>query len=53
LLAYMTWHLERAAIAQLWSMSDRELKDMGLNRSGIAAAVRGDTARGRASNRYY
>jgi uncharacterized protein YjiS (DUF1127 family) len=53
LLAYMTWRLERAAIAQLWSMSDRELKDMGLNRSGILAAVRGDTARGRTSSRYY
>jgi uncharacterized protein YjiS (DUF1127 family) len=33
------------AIAQLGHMSDRELKDVGLNRSQIEAGVRGDLAR--------
>jgi len=42
LAAYLTWRLEQAAIAQLSTLSDRELKDMGLNRSGIPAAVRGE-----------
>jgi uncharacterized protein YjiS (DUF1127 family) len=40
--AYLTWRLEQAAIAQLSALSDRELKDMGIYRSGIEAAVRGD-----------
>jgi uncharacterized protein YjiS (DUF1127 family) len=39
LVAYMTWRLEQAAIAQLSAMSDRELKDIGLTRCGIANAV--------------
>ena len=39
-MAYLTWRLEQAAIAQLWSMSDRELKDIGLTRSQITRAVR-------------
>jgi uncharacterized protein YjiS (DUF1127 family) len=39
-MAYLTWRLERAAIAQLWAMSDRELKDIGLSRSKIASAVK-------------
>lgn len=42
LVAYMTWRLERAAIAQLGSLSDRTLKDMGLSRSEIMRAVRGE-----------
>jgi uncharacterized protein YjiS (DUF1127 family) len=41
LVAYMTWRTEQAAIAHLWSMSDRELKDIGLTRSEITGAVRG------------
>jgi uncharacterized protein YjiS (DUF1127 family) len=41
LAAYMAWRLEQAAIAALSAMSDRDLKDMGLHRSGIPAAVRG------------
>ena len=41
-VAYLTWRLEQAAISQLSAFSDRELKDMGLNRSGIPAAVRGE-----------
>jgi uncharacterized protein YjiS (DUF1127 family) len=46
---YITWRVERAAIALLRSMNDRELKDMGLTRGDIAAAVRGEGAWHRAS----
>ena len=45
---YMTWRIEQTAIAQLRSMSDRGLKDIGLTRSEITGAVRGDAARDRA-----
>jgi uncharacterized protein YjiS (DUF1127 family) len=41
-VAYLTSRLERAAIAELSMLSDRELKDIGLHRSQIPAAVRGD-----------
>jgi uncharacterized protein YjiS (DUF1127 family) len=41
-VAYLTWQLERAASAHLSRLSDRELKDIGLHRSQIPAAVRGD-----------
>jgi uncharacterized protein YjiS (DUF1127 family) len=41
-VAYLGWLLERAAIARLSGLSDRELKDIGLHRSQIPAAVRGD-----------
>ena len=51
--AYMTWRIEQAAIAQLWSMNDRELKDIGLTRSEITSAVRGEAARDRAFSPYY
>jgi uncharacterized protein YjiS (DUF1127 family) len=34
---YRTRRAEQAAIAQLWSMSDRELRDIGLTRSEITA----------------
>jgi len=40
-VAYMTRRIERAAIAQLMSMSDRELKDIGLVRSDIRRRVAG------------
>jgi uncharacterized protein YjiS (DUF1127 family) len=40
-VAYVTWRVEQAAIILLRSMSDRELKDMGLGRSEIVVAVRG------------
>ena len=53
LVAYMNWRIEQAAIAQLWSMSDRELKDIGLTRSEIIGAVRGEAARDRGFGRYY
>jgi uncharacterized protein YjiS (DUF1127 family) len=42
LVACMTWRTEQVAIAHLWSMSNRELKDIGLNRSEITGAVRGE-----------
>jgi uncharacterized protein YjiS (DUF1127 family) len=38
--AYIAWRAEQAAIATLSGLSDRELKDFGLTRSGIAGAVR-------------
>jgi uncharacterized protein YjiS (DUF1127 family) len=43
-VAYITWRIERAALAQLWSLSDRYLKDIGLTRSEILRAVKGETA---------
>ena len=46
--AYITWRLEQAVINQLGSMSDRDLKDIGLTRSEIVSAVKGDLRRGRA-----
>ena len=49
-LAYITWRIEQAAIAQLCAMSDRELKDIGLTRCEITRAVRrevGDRLSGR------
>jgi uncharacterized protein YjiS (DUF1127 family) len=39
-VAYITWRIERAMVARLWSMSDRELKDIGLTRSGIPGVMR-------------
>jgi uncharacterized protein YjiS (DUF1127 family) len=45
--AYLAWRGERTAITQLKSMSDRELRDIGLARSQIAAAVRGNIHRER------
>lgn len=40
-IAYMARRIEAAAIGRLRSMSDRELKDIGLVRSNIVPAVRG------------
>jgi uncharacterized protein YjiS (DUF1127 family) len=40
-VAYMTWRIERVAIEQLSALSERQLKDIGLTRSEIAAAARG------------
>jgi uncharacterized protein YjiS (DUF1127 family) len=40
-IAYINWRLEQFAIGRLRSMSDRELKDIGIPRSAIEAAVRG------------
>lgn len=41
-VAYITWRIEQAAIAQLWKMSDREFKDIGLTRSAITCGLRGE-----------
>ena len=41
-VAYLTWRIERAAITQLGSMSDRQLRDIGISRSEIMGAVRGE-----------
>jgi uncharacterized protein YjiS (DUF1127 family) len=40
-VAYMNWRLERFAIRRLRSLSDRELKDIGIQRSSIESVVRG------------
>ena len=40
-VAYITWRMENIAIAQLQTMSDRELHDIGLTRSDIASAMMG------------
>ena len=45
--AYLTWRMEKSAIAALRSMSDRALSDIGLARSDITSAVRGRAARPR------
>jgi uncharacterized protein YjiS (DUF1127 family) len=46
---YTAWRTERRAIAELLSMSDRDLRDIGINRCEILRAARGDTARDRIS----
>jgi uncharacterized protein YjiS (DUF1127 family) len=46
-IAYMTWRMQAAVIAHLRSKSDRELKDIGLDRSQIEAQVRGEFERSR------
>ena len=46
-VAYVNWRIERAAMDQLWSMSDRELKDIGLIRSEIAGAAKVERIAGR------
>jgi uncharacterized protein YjiS (DUF1127 family) len=38
--AFIAWRIDQAAIGQLRGMSDRELKDIGLQRSQIEFAVR-------------
>ena len=47
--AYMAWRNEQRAIAELLSMSDHDLRDIGINRCEILRAIRGDTARERIS----
>ena len=44
-MAYLIRRNERAAINQLHAMSDRELQDIGLTRSQIEGAVRGELDR--------
>jgi uncharacterized protein YjiS (DUF1127 family) len=50
-VAYLTWRIERAAITQLGSMSDRQLGDIGISRSEIVSAVKGEVDRARAHSR--
>jgi uncharacterized protein YjiS (DUF1127 family) len=50
-VAYITWRIERAAIAQLCVMSDRQLRDIGVTRCEITRAVTGGTAVHRAFRR--
>ena len=45
--AYTAWHRDSEAMAELLSMSDRDLRDIGINRCEILRAVRGDTPRER------
>jgi uncharacterized protein YjiS (DUF1127 family) len=45
--ACTAWHRERRAMAELLSMSDRDLRDIGISRCEIPGAVRDDTARER------
>jgi len=52
-VACLTWQLERAAITHLSMLTDRELKDIGLHRSQIPAAVRGDATSLRMSVHHY
>ena len=52
-MAYVNWRLERLAISRLHSMSDRELKDMGVSRAQIEFAVRGAAAPNPIFSRYY
>jgi uncharacterized protein YjiS (DUF1127 family) len=39
--AYHSWRIQEATITYLRSLSDRQLKDIGLTRSRIDRAVRG------------
>ena len=49
--AYRRWRAEQVAIARLYAMSDRQLRDIGIVRSEIEFAVRGDLERDRAIGR--
>jgi uncharacterized protein YjiS (DUF1127 family) len=52
-VGYMIWRIEQAAIAQLCSLSDRELKDIGITRSEILSAVKFQPARDRSFHPFY
>jgi uncharacterized protein YjiS (DUF1127 family) len=45
--ALLRWRDEQAARAHLSAMSDRELRDIGLNRADIRFAVKGELDRSR------
>jgi uncharacterized protein YjiS (DUF1127 family) len=45
--AYITWRVERLAVARLGAMSDRQLRDLGIVRSQIEFAVKNGIGRGR------
>jgi uncharacterized protein YjiS (DUF1127 family) len=50
--AYLTRRIRHDAMVALCAMSDRELKDMGVNRCDIPRAVSGAIARDRTSHRH-
>lgn len=52
-IAYVNWRLEQMAINRLRSMSDRELKDIGVYRSAIDFAVKGGAESHFVFKRYY
>ena len=49
-LAYLGWRIEQLMIARLRSMTDRQLKDIGIARSHIEFAVRNGAERDRILN---
>jgi uncharacterized protein YjiS (DUF1127 family) len=51
--AFKTWRSERAAINALSALGDRQLKDIGLDRSEITRAVRDRVPPKRTFVRYY
>jgi uncharacterized protein YjiS (DUF1127 family) len=44
-MSYMNWRVQQLAATRLRSMSDRELKDIGMSRSQIEFAVNGKLER--------
>jgi uncharacterized protein YjiS (DUF1127 family) len=52
-VAYMNWRLQQLAISRLRTMSDRELKDIGVSRSQVEFAVTGKLERHPMFSRYY
>ena len=52
-VAYMNWRLEQLAIRRLSSMSDRQLKDIGVSRSQIEFAVGSKIEQRPMFSRYY
>jgi uncharacterized protein YjiS (DUF1127 family) len=52
-MTYVNWRVEQLAISRLRSMSDRELKDIGVSRPQIEFAVRGEAAPNPTFSRYY
>ena len=52
-IAYVNWRLHQLAVTRLQSMSDRELKDMGVTRASIEVAVKRGTDRHPMFARYY
>jgi uncharacterized protein YjiS (DUF1127 family) len=51
--AYKRRRAERLAIARLHAMSDRQLRDIGITRSQVEFAVRGDVERDRVVGRAF
>jgi uncharacterized protein YjiS (DUF1127 family) len=51
--AYINWRVDQLAITRLRSMSDRELKDIGVSRAAIEFAVKGGSQSHARFIRYY